>query len=281
MSYYIQFTPLGSIKQCINEYNDYFDISKTPRGADQTAIFNRLELAVKTKDDYKTFLNGLTKADEDEELELINRSLESALIQDIVRDYLNDDRRLCTYFLEKYSNKVSFVWGNDPTKIRTFWYGRRISTDLSFRLFIELLKSHLIPKDEVADSLHQLLKLGYDSNKCPHIDVDDAKVLKDLGLEGLFQSCLTKDFICFNPKEKCYKTNFYIGLINVIGLTESVVLTINDSVSGSFPYTLKDRIQEEVLNDNANRKTYKDICDRKGVKPLFDVNPKAAEPVEA
>lgn len=281
MSHYNQFTPLGSIQQCINEYNDYFDISKTPRGADQTAIFNRLEFAVKSKDDYKTFMDGITKADEDEELELINRSLESALIQDIVRDYLNDDRRLCTYFLEAYPNKVSLVWGDDPTKIRRFWYGRRISINHRFRLFIELLKSHLIPEDEIAESIHQLLYSGYENNECPHIEADEAKILKDFGLERALIAYLSKDFICSNPKEKCYKTNFYIGFLKAIGLTESIVIAINESKEGTFPYTLKDRIQDEILNDDANRKTYKDICYRKGVKPLFDVNSKAAEPVEA
>lgn len=277
MCHYNQFTPLGSIQQCINEYNDYFDISKTPRGADQTAIFNRLELAVKTKEDYKAFMTGITKANEDEELKLINKSLESPQIQDIVRDYLNDDKRLCTYFLEAYPNKVSFVWGDAPTKIRSFWYGSRLSINHRFRLFIELLKSHLIPMDEIEDSLHQLVQSGYDYNECPHIEADDAKILYDLGLETYFLPYIKKDFVCFNPKEKCYKTNFYIGFINTIGLTEPIVITINDSMAGTFPYTLKDRIQNEILNNNTNRESYRNICIKNGIDAAFDVSKIEAE----
>lgn len=281
MSHYNQFSPLGSIRQCINEYNDYFDISKTPRGADQTAIFNRLILAVKSKDDILTFLRGLKKSTYKEQLSLIDKCLETPHIQDYVREMLLERDRNAVDFLEAHPDKVSFVWGDNHEKVREYWYNNRISFGYHFTLFIEILKARLMPNNEMKEAISHLLQCGYDNNECPQMNDEERTILMNTGLEEAFDSYISKASICNNPGIKCHKTDFYMGFINIIGLTERLVLTINDSMAGSFPYTLADRIRHEVLNEEDNRKIYKAICDRNGVEPLFDISPIASKATKA
>lgn len=269
MSHYNEFTPIGSIQQSINEYNDYFDISKTPVGTDQTEIFNRLVLTIKSKDDFAIFLNGISKNNRKDKFKLINDCLESA-IRSFVRDFLNYEEDLCVEFLEVYPDKVSCVWGNSPQTVREYWHNKKIYS-VSLKLFIEIMKSGLIPEKERKEAISQLLKLAYESGEDLILDKEEKATLMSMGLEEEFLKYISKNKICVNPGEKCYKTDFYISLIKIIGLTENVVLTLNDSMLGSFPYTLQERIQDEILCDKENKELYKKVCDKHGEEPRFNI----------
>lgn len=68
--------------------------------------------------------------------------------------------------------------------------------------------------------------------------------MKENGLYDIFiEEYLSKDFICNNPSEKCYKSDFYISIIRRGGISDKFIKTLSESVKGTFPYTVEKKIE--------------------------------------
>ena len=137
----------------------------------------------------------------------------------------------------------------------------------------------MIPENEKEESLILFLKHEYKKGVF-HIDnEDDITVLFDNGMYDIFiDKYLSKKFVCSNLGDKCYKTNFYISLINRGGINDKLIGNLSKAVKGFFPYTLKERLKSEIFSEVANKIKYLETIDRLDLEDFMNL--KATEKIE-
>lgn len=84
--------------------------------------------------------------------------------------------------------------------------------------------------------------------RASYVDDDAINVLMDNGLYDFFiEAYLCKSSVCSDPEGKCTKTDFYIYLIAHGGITDKLILTLSDSIKGTFSYSLKNRLIDDIF----------------------------------
>jgi hypothetical protein len=141
-----------------------------------------------------------------------------------LRDVLNDAIRCYLPGIARPAlmlSYIAFILGNNPEMIRKFWYEDFILFASSANVYVEMLRAKMIPKSEIKESLEMFLKHEYKRSAFYVDSPENFNVLKENGLYDIFiEEYLSKDFICNNPSEKCYKTDFYISLIHRGGISD-------------------------------------------------------------
>lgn len=257
MDNYNKFTPIGSLQQSINDYNRHFDISRTPRGASTDKIFKRLCLVIKTKEDLEHFLKETdARMNFESQCDLLHNLLVDGLHKEIVICFLKQEKKRLKAYLCTKPKDVSLVLGNDATTTRRFWNEDFLLFANCKNVYVEMLRARMIPDNEIKESLELLLKYEYERGAF-YVDDDAINVLMDYGLYDIFiEDYLSKRSVCSDPGEKCRKTDFYIYLIAHGGITDKLILTLSDSVKGPFPYSLKDRLIDDIFSTEANKNKY-------------------------
>lgn len=274
MDNYNKFTPIGGLQQSINDYNRHFDISLPPRGTSTERIFKRLCLAIKTQEDLEEFLKETSsKMDFKYQCDLVHDLLIEGYHKKLAISFLKGEKKRLKAYLCAKPKDVSLILGNDPTMTRNLWFTDFRLFANNINVYTEMLQSNMIPKGEIKESLKLLLSTKYNQGKFNVNDEDAFKVLMDNGLYDIFiDDYLTKESICHNPREKCCKTDFYIPIIRHGGITEHLILTLSESVKGTFPYTFKDRLRLDVFNGNDYRAKYNKIIERLNLGDFFKLN---------
>ena len=137
--------------------------------------------------------------------------------------------------------------------------------------FSELLASQYCQKFDDFKMVVDLLEYKAKQN--------DITVLFDNGMYDIFiDKYLSKKFVCSNPGDKCYKTNFYISLINRGGINDKLIGNLSKAVKGFFPYTLKERLKSEIFSEEANKIKYLETIDRLDLEDFMNL--KATEKIE-
>ena len=272
MDNYNKFTPIGSHQQSINDYNRHFDISRTPRGTSTDKIFKRLCLVIKTKEDLEHFLKATyDRMHSEPQCDLVHDLLVDGLHKEIVICFLKEKMKGLKAYLYTKPKDVSIVLGNDATTIRKFWYEDFQLFANCINVYTEMLRAHMIPKDEIEESLKMLLESEYKRGTL-HVDNDEFNVLMSNGLYNIFiNEYLTKSFVCSNPGEKCQKSSFFIYIINRGGITDELILTLSDAIESTFPYTLTNRLKSEIFSNEENKQKYFKTIKKLGLKNFLDL----------
>lgn len=264
MDHYTQFSPLGSIGQSINEYKRHYDVSLNPQGLSTERIFQRLCLAIKTREDLVLFLKDTYSAmGKANQFLLLHKLLGERKHRQKVVEVLTKNMDMLRAYLIYFHSDVSSLLGNKPEIVRKLWYDDFQNSGRCVNVYIETLRAKLIPEAEIKESLSMLLEQEYEHARFHISEAQDFAVLIENGLYDLFiDEYLTKDAICNNPREKCYKTDFYIGIIRRGGITDKLIKTLANSVKGCFPYTLHNRLKDEIFNVEENKNKYIETIDR-------------------
>lgn len=267
MDNYNKFTPIGSLQQSINDYNDHYDISITPKGKSTENIFKRLCLVIKTKEDLEYFLKETrNRINFKSQSELIHDLLIDGFHKEIVKSFLKEKMERLKAYLYVKPIDVSLVLGNDAALTRKLWYDDfNLFADYIY-VYIEMLRAKMIPETEIKESI--LLFLGCEYKRGDfYLDNDDIfKVLMENGLYDIFiDKYLIKDFVCSNPGEKCYKTNFYISIIHRGGITDKLLMTLSEAVQSLFPYILMNRLKSEIFSKEDNKIKYIEAINKLGL----------------
>lgn len=273
MDNYNKFTPIGSLQQSINDYNRHFDISRTPRGTSTDKIFKRLCLVIKTKEDLEHFLKETdAKMNFESQCDLLHDLLVDGLHKEIVICFLKNEMKRLKAYLCTIPKDVSIVLGNDATTTRRFWYEDFKLFASCTNVYVEMLRAKMIRQGEIKESLEMLLKHEY-KRSAFHVDSpEDFNVLKENGIYDIFiEEYLSKEFVCDNPREKCYKTDFYISLIQRGGITDKLIKALSESIKGTFPYTLTNRLKDEIFNDKESKKLYYDSIKKQGLDDFLNL----------
>ena len=97
-------------------------------------------------------------------------------------------------------------------------------------------------------------------------------MLKENGLYDIFiEEYLSKDIVCNNPGEKCHKTDFYISLIQRGGISDKLIKVLSESIKGTFPYKLENRLKGEIFKDEENKKQYLESIARLGLDDFLNL----------
>lgn len=273
MDNYNKFTPIGSLMQSVNDYKRHYNVSITPKGTSTEVIFKRLCLAIKTEDDLLLFLKETDSCMQyEEQAQLLHDLLMNERHKDKVISLLIGKLKQVKMYLALKPADVSVVLGNNPEMTRKFWYEDFQLFASCANVYVEMLRAKMIPQGEIKESLEMFLKHEY---KRGAFNVDSPEyfnVLKENGLYDIFiEEYLSKDFVCNNPSEKCYKTDFYISLIHRGGISDKLIKALSEAIKGTFPYTLEDRLKGEIFKEKENKKQYLDSIARLDLDDFLDL----------
>lgn len=273
MDNYNKFTPIGSLMQSVNDYKRHYNLSITPRDASTDKIFKRLCLAIKTEDDLLLFLRETDSCMEyEEQVRLLHDLLMNERHKGKVISLLIGKFKRLKMYLALKPTDVSVILGNNPEMTRKFWYDDFNLFASCTNVYVEMLRAKMIRQGEIKESLEMLLKHEYKRNAF-HVDSpEDFNVLKENGLYDIFiEEYLSKEFVCDNPSEKCYKTDFYISLIQRGGITDKLIKALSESIKGTFPYTLTNRLKDKIFNDEKSKKQYYDSIEKQGLDDFLNL----------
>ena len=271
MDNYNKFTPIGSLQQSINEYNRHFDISLTPRGTSTERIFKRLCLAIKTQDDLRKFLKETHfKMDFKPQCDLVHDLLIEEHHKELAISFLKGEMKRLKAYLCAKPKDVSLILGNDPTMTRKIWYDDLRVFCRCMNVYVEMLRAKMLTDAEIKESLELYLEHAYTQGHLFIKDEDDFNVLIDNGLYDIFiDEYLTKSFVCNDPGGKCRKTDFYIAMIYRGGVTDKLMLALSETVTDTFPYTLRDRLKDEIFSEKDFKAKYVETLERLNLGDFF------------
>lgn len=273
MDNYNKFTPIGSLMQSVNDYKRHYNVSITPKGTSTEVIFKRLCLAIKTEDDLLLFLKEADSCMEyEEQAQLLHDLLMDERHKAKVISLLTDKLKRVKMYLALKPADVSVILGNNPEMTRKFWYEDFMLFASSANVYVEMLRAKMIPQGEIKESLNMFLKHEYKRNAFYLDNPEDFNVLKENGLYDIFiEEYLSEDFVCNNPGEKCHKTDFYISLIKRGGISDKLIKVLSESIKGTFPYTLENRLKGEIFKDEENKKQYLESIARLGLDDFLNL----------
>lgn len=273
MDNYNKFTPIGSLMQSVNDYKRHYKVSITPKGTSTEVIFKRLCLAIKTEDDLLLFLKETDSCMEyEEQAQLLHDLLMDERHKTKVISLLTGKLKQVKMYLALKPADVSVVLGNNPEMTRKFWYEDLMLFASCANVYVEMLRAKMIPQGEIKESLEMFLKHEYKRGAFYLDTPEDFNVLKENGLYDIFiEEYLSKDFVCNNPGEKCRKTDFYISLIHRGGISDKLIRALSESIKGTFPYTLEDRLKGEIFKEDENKKQYFDSIARLDLDNFLDL----------
>lgn len=273
MDNYNKFTPIGSLMQSVNDYKRHYNVSITPKGTSTEVIFKRLCLAIKTEDDLLLFLKETDFCMEyEEQAQLLHDLLMDERHKSKVISLLTVKLKRVKMYLALKPADVSVVLGNNPEMTRKFWYEDFMLFASCANVYVEMLRAKMIPQGEIKESLDMFLKHEYKRSAFRVDSQEDFNVLKENGIYDIFiEEYLSKEFVCDNPREKCYKTDFYISLIQRGGITDKLIKALSESIKGTFPYTLTNRLKDEIFNDDKSKKQYYDFIKKQGLDDFLDL----------
>lgn len=271
MDNYNKFTPIGSLQQSINEYNRHFDISLTPRGTSTERIFKRLSHVIKTQENLELFLNATSSnMDFKPQCDLVHDLLIDGYHKELVITFLKGEMKRLKAYLCAKPKDVSLILGNDPTMTRKIWYDDLRLFCRCMNVYVEMLRAKMLTDAEIKESLELYLTHEYEQGHLFIKDEDDFNVLIDNGLYDIFiDEYLTKSFVCHNPSDKCRKTDFYIAMIYRGGITDKLMSALSEAVTGTFPYTLRDRLKDEIFSEEDYKAKYMETIGRLKLDNFF------------
>lgn len=273
MDNYNKFTPIGSLMQSVNDYKRHYNLSITPREASTDKIFKRLCLAINTDDDLLLFLRETDSCMKyEEQAKLLHDLLMIERHRVKVISFLVDNLKRVRMYLALKPADVSIILGNNPEMTRKLWYDDFMLFASCANVYVEMLRAKMIPRGEIKESLEMLLKHEYKRGAFNVDSPENFNVLKENGLYDIFiEEYLSKNFVCNNPSEKCYKTDFYISLIDRGGISDRLIKALSESIKGTFPYTLENRLKGEIFKEEENKKQYFESIARLDLEDFLDL----------
>lgn len=172
-------------------------------------------------------------------------------IREVTRDNIKKDIISLNSFLDCYPELISQIL-TDAVEVREYWHrGFGISSN-PHKIASSLLANGMIPKDQQEELFAVLLGISYPKKVyLQGLSNAELQILRNAGyFDHFYHRYFNKYYIKNKYSEVCYKTDFYIEHIRLIDLNKDLVERMIDLFSCTpFPYTLRDRIRDELWSD--------------------------------
>lgn len=229
-----KYSPITSLNPLISKISDMVD-----KGEMEDFINSVVIVVAKSHNrDYNAFLKTL--------LFLDGANNESVRNSTLV--YIKSDIERRNRFIEANPELVRYIL-ETPVEIREYWKKFLKYSQHPYRIVNSLLENGLLPADEIEELFYLLLDEGYKSNRALlYIGEKELEVLRRYGYFEIFlKSYFDESYIKRRYEDICYKTNFYMAhlfhLEKDVAFVRKIVKLFSEL---PFPYTLRDRIRDEL-----------------------------------
>lgn len=274
-SYLMKISIEGGAASLLAEFRDYCDPTKYSPITPLDSLVSKISDMVEEKDmvdfinsvahivagahnrDYNEFLKKLLFLD-GENNRAVKKSTQIFITSDII---------LRNRFIDANPDLVGFIL-TSSVDIREYWTKFLKYSQYAYKIAASLIVSNLIPQDEVSELFILLLEEGYSRDKTLYnVDKGELEVFKRNGYFDLFLSLyFDETHIKRRLSEICHKTNFYMSHLVYLELNLEFVRKMIDLFSGlPYPYTLRDRIKDELWGKDDFKNNFETIARHNGI----------------
>lgn len=256
--YLLMITIEGGMESLVEDFRRHYDLSLTPENESIQPLIDKIPRMIKLEE-FEPFIDRLRSIVgrwDHSDLNSILHSIYMTLgepYKSQSMNYIHRNRSIENSYIDEYPESIILLL-TDRSEIREFWYNRIFYTKKPLDILAQLIESKLVEGDETLESFDRLLSFYYADGKYFY-DVKDStiKSLKNAGFLKVFENKYfnlshTKTFY----KEICYKTNFFISLLQYETIDESFVNRTIEIFSERYPYTLAERFKNELLSEDSD-----------------------------
>lgn len=256
--YLLTITIEGGMESLLEDFRRHYNLSLTPANTSNQPLIDKIPQMVKPEE-FDTFidkLRGIVGKWDYTELNGILHSIYITLGEPYktqAMDYVHKHRSIENSYIDAFPESIILLL-TEKSEIREFWYERIFSTKNPLDILSQLIEGELIVGDEIKESFDRLLSSSYYEGKSFY-DVKDStiKTLKKVGFIEVFENkYYNLDYTKTFYKEICYKTNFFISLLQYETIDEPFVNRTIEIFSTRHPYTLAERFKNELLSEDSD-----------------------------
>ena len=274
-SYLMKISIEGGAASLLAEFEDYCDPTKYSPMISLAPLVSKISDMV-DEQETEDFINSVVHVvarshnrDSNEFLKTLlfldgegNKNVREAAYSFIIADL---ERR--NHFIEVNPELVGYLL-TTPVDVREYWKKFLKYSPYAHKIAISLIESGLVPTEEINELFNILLIVGYESDR--YLDIADEKALEILKRNGYFdlflKYYLDESHIKRDYKAICYTTNFYMSHLQYLELDIEFVSKMIDLFSElPYPYTLRDRIKNELWEKDDFKNNFEAIAEHNGI----------------
>lgn len=269
--YLLMITVEGGQDSLLRDFKKHYNPALTPENEDAQFLIDKIPQMIKIEE-FEKFLNELCSIIgpwETSEIIYILHKIYMSLpdpYKTMVIDYIHKDRSIETYFIDEYPDSILILL-KDKSEIREFWYNRIFTLRNPLEILAQLILSGRLEGSEIKEAFDRILSRYYEKGNIFNLDNKvSLNVLKNAGFLDVFENkYYNSEFMSRNCKEICYKTDFFILLLNVETINDQFVdRTLKIFNSMYYPFKLADRIRDELLvADNPFNDQFRAVLSKK------------------
>lgn len=269
-SYLMKISIEGGAASLIAEFKDYCDPSKYSPMTSLNPLISKISDMVEEKE-MDDFINSVVHIVAGSHNRDSNEFLKTLLfidgennlkVREATYNFITADIERRNRFVEKNPELVGYLL-TTPVEVREYWNKFLKYSPYAHKIAISLIESGLVPTREIPELFNILLVVGYESDR--YLDNLDEKALEILGRNGYFElffkSYVDESHIKRNYKALCYKTNFYMSHLQYLDVDIEFVRKMIDLFSElPYPYTLRDRVRDELWTNDTFKNNFEAIA---------------------
>lgn len=274
--YLLGITVEGSMRLLLNEFDEYYDPSRTRPDADIAPLIAKVQTMVREDEldsfipavralvaRYNHFSNRFLKF-----LHSARLSGNNAFADAAVRYIKSDMEQECRY-IDEFPEEVHILLNAD-VEIRQYWHDFLKYSRNKQNVLAEMVAAAEIAEQDLQDAYGILFDYMYDHNES-NCEVSDEhlRVLRDRGYFRYFaEHFYTVNLTTRGDKvrELCYKTDFYLSHLYKMEIDDDFVRrSVEIFDAGAYPYTLRDRFRDEFLADRGRHDAFDAVLHRLGL----------------
>lgn len=260
----------GGAASLIAEFKDYCDPSKYSPMTSLNPLISKISDMVEEKE-MDDFINSVVHIVAGSHNRDSNEFLKTLLfidgennlkVREATYNFITADIERRNRFVEKNPELVGYLL-TTPVEVREYWNKFLKYSPYAHKIAISLIESGLVPTREIPELFNILLVVGYESDR--YLDNLYEKALEILGRNGYFElffkSYVDESHIKRNYKALCYKTNFYMSHLQYLDVDIEFVRKMIDLFSElPYPYTLRDRVRDELWTNDTFKNNFEAIA---------------------
>lgn len=254
----------GGTQSLLNAFEAHFDKTITAPDADIQPLVDKIVNMV-SAEEYPKFWKSLNQLIEYWDIPGFWRGMlerTTGLTHDKLLSWLQGTTSVKKMVITQYPELTSLLL--QKTNVREFWQKELYEIPNPWPVIAELIRSGMVPAEEREELIRKYIEFAYKYNRVFNCNDDDWQLLLQVGVLNEFYNYYGVGFTTIHLKEVCYKTDFYMSILNHIDVDKEFVERTLDIFEQNSPYTLEDRMRDEFFSNDEKWKTFSTIAQRMG-----------------